>query len=79
METRSIKEDTTSTGVEFSMRILPPCVNHPHEKRKAKKQTKTKQNRAETDIQPLLDKYLDGPQLCSLPRRRTFGSSCNLP
>ena len=50
-----------------------------HEKRKAKKQTKTKQNRAETSIQPLLDKYLDEPQLCSLPRRRTFGSLCNRP
>ena len=39
-----------------------------HEKRKAKKQTKTKQKRAETSIQPLLDKYLDEPQFCSLLR-----------
>ena len=49
-----------------------------HEKRKAKKLT----NQNKKGPRPIFSRYsisLDGPQLCSPPRRRTFGSSCNCP
>ena len=75
METRNIKDDTTSTEFlrlfEASQFVkcrwnllesdsrwiqLPPCVNHPPWKKESKKTNKPKQKRAETNIQPLLDK-----------------------